>query len=47
MKETFRQLPQDEIKKMLGQNALEWYGFDADKLAPIVARVGPKPADFE
>ena len=47
MKETFRQLPQDEIKKMLGQNALDWYGFDADKLAPIVARVGPKPADFE
>ncbi|HIF98286.1 MAG TPA: amidohydrolase [Myxococcales bacterium] len=47
MKETFRQLPQDEIKKMLGQNALNWYGFEADKLAPTVARVGPKPTDFQ
>ena len=47
LKETFRQVPHDELEKMLGQNAAEWYGFETDKLAPIVSRVGPRRADFE
>ena len=28
---------------MLGENAAQLYGFDLAKLAPIAARVGPKP----
>jgi predicted TIM-barrel fold metal-dependent hydrolase len=47
MKETFRQLPQNDLEKMLGQNAADWYGFETDKLAPIVSRVGPRRTDFE
>ena len=27
---------------MLGGNATEFYGFDAEKLAPLVARIGPE-----
>ena len=46
MTDTFRQLPRDEISKMLGQNAADWYGFETDKLAPLVARIGPKESDF-
>jgi len=45
--ETFRGLPEDEIAAMLGGNAAEWYGFDTEKLAPIVARVGPEKASFQ
>lgn len=45
--ETFRGLPEDEIAAMLGGNAAEWYGFDTEKLAPIVARIGPEKASFQ
>ena len=31
---------------MLGENAVNLYGFDKEKLAPIVARIGPKKSDF-
>ena len=27
---------------MLGGNAIEFYGLDAEKLAPIAARIGPE-----
>lgn len=46
MAETFNGLPPAELEKMLGGNAAEWYGFDREKLAPIVARVGPLCSDF-
>ena len=32
---------------MLGGNAVEFYGFDAEKLAPIAARIGPRKSDFQ
>ena len=44
MHETFDGLPRDDIAKILGGNAAEFYGFDTEKLAPIVERIGP-PAD--
>ena len=47
MKETFHQLPEDELALMLGGNAARWYGFDTEKLAPIVDRIGPHKSDFE
>jgi len=46
MLETFRDLPEDEIAAMLGGNAVEWYGFDVEKLAPTVARIGPEKSAF-
>ena len=44
---TFRGLPEDEIAKMLGGNAAEFYGIDTEKLAPLVARIGPEKRSFE
>jgi hypothetical protein len=46
-RETFVDLPDAEIAAMLGGNAVEFYGFDAEKLAPVVARVGPRKSDFQ
>lgn len=42
MLETFRGLPEAEIADMLGGNAARFYGFDTEKLAPLVARIGPE-----
>ena len=42
MHETFRGLPEDEVAAMLGGNAADFYGFDRQKLAPLVARIGPE-----
>ena len=42
----FAGLPEKDIEAILGVNALEWYGFDAEKLAPIVDRIGPTADRF-
>ena len=42
MFETFRGLPENEVADMLGLNSARFYGFDTEKLAPIVERIGPK-----
>jgi hypothetical protein len=47
MRETFSGLPEDEIGKMLGGNAAAFYGIDTEKLAPLVARIGPEKRVFE
>jgi predicted TIM-barrel fold metal-dependent hydrolase len=31
---------------ILGRNAAQFYGFDEQKLAPLVARIGPKKKAF-
>ena len=46
MVDTFRGLPEAEIEMMLGSNAAEFYGFDTEKLAPLVERIGPSRAWF-
>ena len=46
MHETFHGIPQDDIAKMLGGNAAEFYGIDAAKLAPLVERIGPERDAF-
>ncbi len=45
--EVFQGIPEDEIAKILGENAIEFYGFDRDKLAPIAEKIGPKKAEFQ
>jgi predicted TIM-barrel fold metal-dependent hydrolase len=47
MIETFRGVPDAEITAMLGENAVEVFGFDREKLAPLVARVGPEKSSFQ
>ncbi|MGH0036590.1 MAG: amidohydrolase family protein [Myxococcota bacterium] len=46
MVETFSGVPDEEIAAMLGGNAARVYGFDVDKLAPLVARIGPEKGAF-
>jgi predicted TIM-barrel fold metal-dependent hydrolase len=43
---TFKGLPEDEVAAMLGGNAVRLYGFDEEKLAPLVARIGPEKSLF-
>lgn len=45
-REALAGLPEVDIAAILGDNAVEFYGFDADALAPIAARVGPPKGDF-
>jgi predicted TIM-barrel fold metal-dependent hydrolase len=47
MLDTFTGLPDAEIAAMLGGNAAGFYGFDTEKLAPLVARIGPEKRAFQ
>jgi predicted TIM-barrel fold metal-dependent hydrolase len=44
--QNFRGVPEHELAAMLGGNAARLYAFDAEKLAPLVARIGPERAAF-
>ena len=35
-----------DLLAMLGGNAIEFYGLDAEKLAPTAARIGPEKGTF-
>lgn len=39
-------LPEDDIRRILGQNAIELWGFDADLLGSVADRVGPTVEDL-
>jgi predicted TIM-barrel fold metal-dependent hydrolase len=41
LRRAFAGTPADELRRVLGANAAEVYGFDLDALAPIATRVGP------
>jgi predicted TIM-barrel fold metal-dependent hydrolase len=43
---SFRGVPEAELAAMLGGNAASLYGFDVEKLAPLVARIGPEKSAF-
>lgn len=45
LRHTFNDVPEEETRSMLGTNAAKLYGFDLEKLAPLVARIGPVPCD--
>jgi predicted TIM-barrel fold metal-dependent hydrolase len=47
MQDSFRGIPEADRDAMLGGNAAQIYGFDAEKLAPLVARIGPEKQAFE
>jgi predicted TIM-barrel fold metal-dependent hydrolase len=46
LRDTFHGLPEQDVAAMLGGNAAAFYGFDVEKLAPLVARIGPEKAAF-
>ncbi len=46
MHDAFAGVPEVELEAILGGNAAALYGFDAEKLAPLVARIGPEKRSF-
>lgn len=46
LNQAFVGLPEAEVRLMVGDNALECYGFERSVLEPIAARVGPELAEF-
>jgi predicted TIM-barrel fold metal-dependent hydrolase len=45
LRHTFAALPEEETRAMIGGNAADLYGFDLEKLAPLVEKIGPRPED--
>ena len=45
--EALHGLPDDEIALILGENAIEFYDLDREKLAPLAARIGPERTFFQ
>jgi predicted TIM-barrel fold metal-dependent hydrolase len=46
MDTSFRGIPEPDRNAILGENAAAFYGFDTEKLAPLVARIGPEKSRF-
>jgi predicted TIM-barrel fold metal-dependent hydrolase len=46
MTTTFGGLPEDDVARMLGGNALRFYGFDEAALSGIAARIGPPKSEL-
>jgi predicted TIM-barrel fold metal-dependent hydrolase len=44
--ESFHDLPDEDVRKMLGLTAAKVYGFDVEALAPLVERIGKRPEDL-
>jgi predicted TIM-barrel fold metal-dependent hydrolase len=45
--DSFRGMPEEEVVAILGGNAVDFYGLDVEKLAPIAARIGPEKGIFQ
>jgi predicted TIM-barrel fold metal-dependent hydrolase len=43
---TFADVPEDEARLILGENAIEVYGFDREALHGTAARIGPLPSEL-
>jgi predicted TIM-barrel fold metal-dependent hydrolase len=46
IQQTFHDVPEDELRKILGENAIQWFGLDRERLAEIAAEVGPTPDEI-
>jgi len=45
LRHTLHDVPEPEVRAILGENAARLYGFDLAKLAPLAERFGPTPAE--
>lgn len=43
LRHAFHDIPQDETGRILGENAVDFYGFDREVLTSIAGRIGPRP----
>jgi hypothetical protein len=41
LRATFHDVPEDEVRAIVGTNAAKVYGFDLDALQPLVDQIGP------
>ena len=46
LRNTFLDLPEDEVAQMLGHNLASFYGFDREKLDRLAAQIGPSRTEF-
>jgi predicted TIM-barrel fold metal-dependent hydrolase len=46
LRETFSEVPADEIRTMLGEAAVDVFGFDREKLRSVADRIGPEISDI-
>ena len=44
--DAFTGVPEDELRMMLGDNAIRFLGLDRGRLQKIAAAIGPRPSDF-
>jgi hypothetical protein len=47
MQMTFHDLPTDDIRLMLGENAIRVFGLDGVALNKVAERIGPRPEDLD
>jgi predicted TIM-barrel fold metal-dependent hydrolase len=46
LRESFSEVPESEVRCMLGANAAQVFDFDLDKLRPIAERIGPEISEI-
>ena len=46
LKETFGDFPEDDGRKILGENAIKFYGLDRDRLQAVADEIGPEITIF-
>jgi predicted TIM-barrel fold metal-dependent hydrolase len=46
LRNAFEGVPEDEVRKMLGENAIRFFGLDRNRLADIAKRIGPTIEDI-
>jgi predicted TIM-barrel fold metal-dependent hydrolase len=45
LRHAFHDVPEHEVRRMLGENAAELYGFDLGAMEHLVERIGPRPEE--
>jgi predicted TIM-barrel fold metal-dependent hydrolase len=46
LRSVFVGVPEDEVRMILGENAIAFFGLDREKLTPVAQRIGPRPNDI-
>ena len=47
MRHSFVGMADADIRRVVGLNAAEWYGFDVESLQPLVDEFGPQAGTFD